>query len=74
MEAALQALRDLVHPLLREHPRPWRIEVDWTVEVIDALGRCVGKFCTGEAAQLVIDLANEMESGMDGLMKELGLE
>ena len=41
-----------------KHPAPWRVESDWTEEVIDADGRCVAKCRTRENAERLVALAN----------------
>ncbi len=47
-----------------EHPRPWRVEVDWTAEIIDARGRIVEKLPLQRLwlAQLIVRLVNAMPS------------
>ena len=40
-------------------PKPWRIWVDWTVEVIAANGAIVGKFQTREEAEAFIAAAGD---------------
>lgn len=43
------------------HPLPWRIEQDWTTEVVASDGHIVAK-CSAEDAQKVIEWAESMEA------------
>lgn len=58
-------LRQLVHGMLREHPLPWRVERDWTYEVLDprGLGAAseVMKCHTASQAMALIALAEEVD-------------
>lgn len=60
-DAAL-ALRPLVTSLARIHPPPWRVESDWTSEVVDSAGGLVAKFSFGKAADLTVAICGELES------------
>ena len=52
------------------HPLPWRLEQDWTTEVIASDGYIVAK-CSAEDAQKVIEWAESMEVKMDQVAKEI---
>lgn len=52
-----EAISALVFHAMWEHHLPWRIEHDWTVEVIAADGHVVAKCMSLDAAQLIIDAA-----------------
>lgn len=52
--------RHLVRPLIRRHPLPWRLDYDWTVEVLDAKDQIVIKLMTAELARELIEFANEL--------------
>jgi hypothetical protein len=47
----------LIWSIILNHPLPWRIEQDWTVEVIDFKGNIVAKFMTFSAAEEIIEIA-----------------
>lgn len=48
------AQRRLVGHVMGGHPLPWTIDLDWTVEVVDALGGTVIKCMnTDEAAEIM---------------------
>jgi hypothetical protein len=61
---SLQVQRTLVHEILMRHPLPWRIEHDWTVEVLDAKDRCVAKLMSDVDAQAFIRFAQELSDEM----------
>ena len=61
---------DLAFQVYLDHPLPWKIEQDWTVEVIAADGHIVAKCSSTEKAQRVIDWANAKEREMAALQKE----
>lgn len=73
----LDVQRTLVIDIIYKHPLPWRIDHDWTVEVLDAKGRCVTKLKTQADAEAFIHFADqcatEMAQGqreLDELMKD----
>lgn len=41
------------------HPLPWRVESDWTEEVITSDGYCIAKCRTQAEAQAIIAVATE---------------
>lgn len=53
----------LVRSLVKDNavlfPLPWRIDNDWTYEVVAANAKTVAKFWLGVDAQKVADVANE---------------
>lgn len=53
-------VRELVRPLIDRHPLPWRIDHDWTVEVVDANGECVTKLVSRDMAERFIAIAIEV--------------
>jgi hypothetical protein len=57
--------RRLLMTALGEHPLPWRLEIDWTVEVHAADGAIVAKCQTGAEAQALIDAATTMQAELD---------
>jgi hypothetical protein len=71
----------LVRRLLSSHPLPWRIEHDWTVEVIDANNRVVEKFMNDAmandliAAAVVVHANDEKgRAEVDALLAEYGID
>lgn len=55
--AALRPLQELLAYAVLIHPMPWRVDQDWTKEVLDNKGACVAKFMTVAEAQSLIDAA-----------------
>lgn len=49
------------------HPLPWRIEHDWTVEVHASDGHIVAKCSTQEEAESVIKWAKEQQEIIDSI-------
>jgi stress response protein YsnF len=49
-----QACQSILKPILTAHPLPWRVEQDWTHEVIAADGYTVAKCMTASEAQLIV--------------------
>lgn len=69
--------RTLVQRLIAKHPLPWRIDHDWTVEVLDAKGNCVIKLKSQADAEGLIHFADQVATEMaqgarevEELMKE----
>lgn len=59
-EELLKSVFDrIIHHATLNHPLPWRIELDWTVEVFDANNKMVCKFMTTEEADCFIKLASD---------------
>jgi len=52
------------------HPLPWRLEQDWTTEVVALDGHIVAK-CSAEDAQKVIEWAESMKEKMDQVAEEI---
>lgn len=52
--AELERLMGEVERLRSEKPKPWRIEIDWFVEVLSADDTCVAKFQTRREAEAFI--------------------
>ena len=50
----------IVRNVMLSHPLPWRVEQDWTWEVIDAKGAVVAKCMTYARATAVVALAERM--------------
>lgn len=50
-----------------QHPLPWRIELDWTVEVHSSDGYIVAKCSTYEEAESVIEWAEEQQKIIDAI-------
>jgi hypothetical protein len=78
-QTRLTLLRQLVDNLLDRHSLPWRIEWDWTCEVIDTHGRIVLKCRTAKDGNELIALAQsvaaENEAGrlhVEALLAESG--
>ena len=66
----------LINDKLLYHPRPWSIEYDWLVEIIDANGKTVAKMRTDVEANRLIEIAAvfdkesfEFETEFDDLMQ-----
>lgn len=49
------------------HPLPWRIEIDWTVEVHALDGHIVAKCSTYKEAESVIEWAEEQQKIIDSI-------
>lgn len=60
--AALRPLQELLAYAVLVHPMPWRIDQDWTKEVLDRNGDCVAKFMTVAEAQELIDAAMALKT------------
>lgn len=58
--AERDALRFVLRHALLAHPLPWRIEQDWTWEVLAADGATIAKCMTPAQAQAVVSLAETM--------------
>jgi len=56
--------RTLVLDLIYKHPLPWRIDHDWTVEVLDAKDRVVAKLKTDADAMALIHFADQCATEM----------
>lgn len=54
--------RELLFRQIMKHPLPWRIDEDWTKEVIAADGACIAKFQTYAQAQEMIDAAEALRA------------
>ncbi len=52
----------LVRLLLGQHPLPWRIEYDWTVEVYDSNHSLIIKVMNDAEANELIDLAKSIRA------------
>lgn len=55
-----EVIKFFVRGLLKRHPLPWRLEQDWTWEVIDANNTCLAKFRSDAAASELIDFATKL--------------
>jgi hypothetical protein len=64
-------LKRLVDNLLDSHPLPWRIEWDWTCEVIDARGHVVLKCPTAKDADELIALGQSVASENEARHREV---
>lgn len=56
------ALSAMVGPVLRAHSLPWRVEQDWTWEVLAADGACIAKCKTAGAAQCIVAEAERLHA------------
>ena len=56
--------RELLWMAVVTHPLPWRVEDDWTHEVIASDGACIAKCMTPEAAQFIVDEAEAVAKRM----------
>lgn len=69
----LRAERDALHAVLDHallaHPLPWRVEQDWTWEVIAADGATIAKCMTPSQAQAVVALAEQAAAATAEAMK-----
>lgn len=77
----LRVQAQLVSLKLAVHPLPWRIDYDWTVEVIDAKGNCVMKLMNDAEAKAFITFAEALaqenadaQAEVDQLLKEHNIE
>lgn len=50
---------------LREHPLPWRIDRDWSWEVLASDGVVIAKCQTYMEAQIIVDLAERFRVDMN---------
>ena len=73
--------RHLVRPLLARHPLPWRCELDWTVEVTDAVNAIVIKLPRQVEAEELIEFAIEVaaydaegKAQADALLRAHGID
>lgn len=64
MAAEHAALRFVLLHALLSHPLPWRVDQDWTWEVLAADGATIAKCRTPEQAQAVVSLAERMAAEM----------
>lgn len=53
-----EAARALVFHLVCEHPPPWRVEQDWSFEVIAADGHVVAKCSASQDAEAIVEIAS----------------
>lgn len=60
-QEAVETLRPIVESMRARHPTPWRVEDDWTSEVIDASGAVVAKFSSRRAAELAVAICGESD-------------
>ncbi|HEX5774562.1 MAG TPA: hypothetical protein VFY28_01200 [Candidatus Paceibacterota bacterium] len=65
-------LVQLIRPLLKAHPLPWKVEHDWTKEVHDADSAIVMKFMLPAHAALFISLAEEIAQEDEDWERKLG--
>jgi hypothetical protein len=64
--------RSLIFNQMLAHPLPWRIETDWTFEVMASDNYIVAKCGTRDGAEQIIDLANQIRAEIDAVeMDEL---
>lgn len=63
--------RRLVGHVMSGHPLPWTIEIDWTVEVIDALGGVVIKCMNTDEANEIMASAVSIASADAAAQGEL---
>lgn len=61
----------LVDKLLESHPWPWHTERDWGYEVLDAKGRRIALFRTGEMAQTAVKMASDRVDWSNQLADDL---
>jgi hypothetical protein len=57
-------LHAVVSTQLIGHPLPWRIESDWTEEVIASDGYCIAKCATTEEAEAIVAVAVAVGGGI----------
>jgi hypothetical protein len=76
-----QWARDLLRPVIKRNPLPWKVEQDWTYEVLAANGTCVGKFQKPQQAVEMIRAAIQIDredrrgrEEVNKLYKEHGLD
>jgi len=58
-------LREVFFQVLLVHPLPWKVERDWTYEVIANDGVIVAKCKSNEDAETVIEFAKEFKAKLD---------
>lgn len=59
-------LRQFINSALYKYPLPWRIEQDWTWEVMDVAGQIVMKCQSRSQAETLLAIAIEI-FGSDGI-------
>lgn len=58
--------RELVFQNMLQHPLPWRVEQDWTSEVLASDGYCIAK-CSAVDAKEVVAFAQEIEKELNDI-------
>jgi hypothetical protein len=53
--------KELLFRQMMKHPLPWKVEQDWTWEVIAADGACIAKFQTWSDAQVMVSAAEALQ-------------
>src|SRR5260221_707216 len=53
--------KELLFRQLMKHPLPWKIDQDWTYEVIDAKNNCIAKFQSCHQAEEMIAAAEALQ-------------
>ena len=69
-----KVFRDLAFHQLIEHPAPWKIEHDWTIEVHSSDGHIVAKTSSMQNAIDLCEWANRETEKMDKFIKEIDKE
>jgi hypothetical protein len=57
-------LHAIVSTQVIRHPLPWRVESDWTEEVIASDGYCIAKCVTTEEAEAIVAAAGAVGGGL----------
>lgn len=73
--------RELLYRQIKKHPLPWKVDQDWTWEVIAADGTCLAKFQTCSQAEEMVAAAEALQAYViestkkaDEELKALGYE
>jgi hypothetical protein len=73
-EKTRDATEDIAFEAYLQHPLPWRIERDWTWEVLDAEGKRVASCQTPERAEAVVAWGKKTEEECQQTLKEFDID
>lgn len=69
--------RRYVDSLRRDHPRPWRVEIDWTIEVYDTNNKIVTTLQSYEAQKTLFEIVKALDddhAATRALLKDHGID
>lgn len=68
---AREILLPVLDHLLLTHPLPWRMEQDWTLEVVASDRAIIAKCRSSEEAQAIIEHAEKRQEELDRKQEEI---